>query len=418
MVTIIGLGFVGLTTALGIAASGTPTFGYDIDAERVGHIKRLSLRTSEPFIHEQLRHLLGDTFFVTDELNEPVSKSDCILICVGSPCQPDGKVDLSQVIFAVNACLDCMPDDGRHRTIAIKSTVPPGTCNSIIEPLVRSRGFDDRRVSVASNPEFLREGFCWEDFMNPSRIVIGTDSKQAEQTLKSIYAPLNARLFKVSATTAEYSKYLSNVMLATMISFSNEMAHAGGVFGDVDVRAAFETLHEDSRIKNSGIASYLFPGCGFGGYCLPKDIQAFCAALQENGYSSTLLNTVTEINHRAAADICSRVEQCAEKSEPIGILGVAFKPGTDDVRDSASARIIDGLFARGYNNIFAYDPLAEDNFKRLYPNLSVSFFHSAQALVEHVNVVIIATAWNGFRLLDYTGKKLIDGRYMIGGAEA
>lgn len=413
MVTVIGLGFVGLTTALGIAELGTPVFGYEIDSEKATRIKEQMAVISEPHLREQLRHKLGKRFFVTDDLQHAVRQSNCIILCVGTPCQDDGSVELEQVISAVKSCLDHIPDDKVHRTITIKSTVPPGTCKNVVEPLIRDRGFSDDLVSVASNPEFLREGCCWEDFMHPGRIVIGAENGDSVQSLRRLYEKLDTQLYIVSPSTAEYSKYLSNVMLATLISFSNEMAHVASVFQDVDVMEAFRCLHDDSRLKNSGIKSYLYPGCGYGGYCLPKDILAFTAALQDAGYCSELLQAVISINDAAAERICERVSQQVRETDTVGILGLAFKPETDDVRDSAAARIIRGLVSRGYNNLTAFDPLANEAFRRRYPDLPVRYCDTAKAVVESADAVIIATAWNSFRLLDYSNTILIDGRYMI-----
>lgn len=413
MVTIIGLGFVGLTTALGIAELGTPVFGYEIDSEKATRIKEQKAVISEPHLQAQLRLKSDKIFFVTNDLQHAVRQSNCLIVCVGTPCHDNGSVNLAQVISAVNSCLDYIPDDKVHRTITIKSTVPPGTCKNVVEPLIRARGFSDDLVSVASNPEFLREGCCWEDFMHPGRIVIGAENCDSAQTLKRIYEKLDTQFYIVSPSTAEYSKYLSNVMLATLISFSNEMAHAASVFQNVDIMEAFRCLHEDSRLKNSGIKSYLYPGCGYGGYCLPKDIQAFTAALQKAGYCSELLQSVISINDAAAERICDRVSQRVRKTDTIGILGLAFKPETDDVRDSAAARIIRSLVSRGYNNLTAFDPLANEAFRRRYPDLPIRYCDTANAVVENADAVIITTAWNSFRFLDYSNTILIDGRYMI-----
>ena len=413
MVTVIGLGFVGLTTSLGLSELGYPVYGFDANSERLNSLKNKKLDFAEPDLEDQLRKHYNNSFFLDRSLAEAIQKSSFIFVCVGSPCNQDGSVDLRQVIGAVNQCLKCVPKDGIHRTIVIKSTVPPGTCKDVVEPMVRNCGYCDKELSVASNPEFLREGSCWNDFMKPGRIVIGADNQDSLNGLKTMYYSLDAPVHCVSPSCAEFSKYLSNVMLASMISFANELAHAAKMFRNIDVISAFETLRNDERLKNSGIASYLYPGCGYGGYCLPKDISAFTAALNQRGYNSDFLNAVISVNDRVADRFCDEVAAVAAVTETIGILGLAFKPGTDDVRDTAAARLICGLQKKGYTSIVAYDPLALVTFQKDDPDLNVIYVKTSSEVLEQAKTIVIATAWDEFRFLDYTGKNLIDGRYMI-----
>ena len=413
MVTVIGLGFVGLTTSLGLSELGYPVYGFDANSERLNSLKNKKLDFAEPDLEDQLCKHYNNSFFLDRSLAEAIQKSSFIFVCVGSPCNQDGSVDLRQVIEAVIQCLKCVPKDGIHRTIVIKSTVPPGTCKDVVEPMVRNCGYCDKELSVASNPEFLREGSCWNDFMKPGRIVIGADNQDSLNGLKTLYSSLDAPVHCVSLICAEFSKYLSNVMLASMISFANELAHAAKMFGNIDVISAFETLRNDARLKNSGIASYLYPGCGYGGYCLPKDISAFTAALNQRGYNSDFLNAVISVNDRVADRFCDEVAAVADVTETIGILGLAFKPGTDDVRDTAAARLIRGLQKKGYTSIVAYDPLALMTFQKYYSDLNVIYVKTSSEVLEQAKTIVIATAWDEFRFLDYTGKNLIDGRYMI-----
>lgn len=415
MVTVIGLGFVGVTTALGFSELGNTVYGFDRDPRRIQNLCEKKIDFVEPHLTEMLELHLNKRFFINEDISSAVSKSTCLFICVGSPCLPDGSADLSQVEVAVESCLGNIPKDGVHRTIVIKSTVPPGTCDSIIEPLIRKHGYTDDEVSAASNPEFLREGFCWDDFINPSRVVIGTSNTASLQDIQSLYSPLTAPVHSVSSCCAEFSKYLSNMMLASMISFSNELAYAAKVFGNIDIVSAFKTLHDDIRLTTGSISSYLYPGCGYGGYCLPKDIKAFSSALGAHGYNSDFLDAVISINDRVVDQICDEAMMTIGQAETVGILGLAFKPGTNDVRESASARIIAGLLARGYTSIMAYDPMAIDSFRKNYPTLEVEFAETSQKLLEQSTAVIIATAWDEFKQLDYSDKKLIDGRYIIQG---
>ena len=413
MVTVIGLGFVGLTTSLGIASLGTTVFGYDVNKQRSEKIKQCEACFGDPIIAKKLQQMIGKSFWVVENLREAVAASDCIFICVGTPSEKDGSVDLDEVVSAVNSCLEVIPHDGIHRTIVIKSTVPPGTCDSVISKLVMTAGFDPESLSIASNPEFLREGHCWEDFMNPGRIVIGTDDVRAQESLHKIYEKIEADVFNVTPRTAEFSKYLSNVMLASMISFSNEMAYAAEIFGNVDIRASFEVIQRDPRIMGSGIAAYLYPGCGYGGYCLPKDTMAFNVALKEQGYNSCLIEDVIKVNDMATIRLCNKITRLATPSDCIGILGLAFKKDTVDVRNSVSEKIIRLLLDRGYSNICAFDPKATENFKMSNQDINIDYCITAKELICKAEVIVLVTDWDIFRELDYSGKILVDGRYML-----
>jgi UDPglucose 6-dehydrogenase len=412
-ITVIGLGFVGLTTALGFAELGNRVFGYDTSNKKLQELNSQHTKFAEPYFDAKLKQHLNRMLFIGSNIKEMVCNSECIFVCVGSPCLDNGEVDLGQVIDAVRMCTGCILHDNKHRTIAIKSTVPPGTCKDILMPIIQAEGYSDDEISIASNPEFLREGFCWEDFIHPSRIVFGSDNSESLQVLNTIYAPLDAPIHILSLNGSEFSKYLSNVMLVTVISFSNELAYAAKRFGDVDVIKAFDTLHNDSRLKKSGIASYFYPGCGYGGYCLPKDIQAFSAALRTKGYRSDLLESVISVNASVINRLCDEAVTGECHSKSIGVLGLAFKPGTDDVRETASSYIIRELQKRGFDSIVVYDPLAIESFKALYPDLIIEYAYSAKELLKQADIIIIATAWDEFITLNYLGKKVVDGRYML-----
>lgn len=413
VVTVIGLGFVGLTTALGFAELGNKVYGYDINKSRMKALKNGHIEILEPFLEEKLKEHSNKRFYLSENMSEMMTMSDCIFICVGSPCNEDGSVDLSQVKTAIQSCLENIPSDGKYRTLVIKSTVPPGTCSRELMPLVMEKIPARDMLGLASNPEFLREGKCWEDFMSPSRVVLGSSDSKAIELLKELYKPLKVPMHCLSTNGAEFSKYLSNVMLATMISFSNELAYAAKCFGDIDIVKTFEALHDDFRLRNAGIASYIYPGCGYGGYCLPKDIQAFTTALGTVGYNSVMLQSVININNSVIERLCDEICEAAADDEVIGVLGLAFKPETDDVRDTASYHIIKSLIERGYSTVGVYDPAAMATFKSRYPELRVIYYNSAETLVDNSDVLVVATAWKEFAELDYKGKKIIDGRYII-----
>lgn len=412
-ITVIGLGFVGLTTALGLAELGHNVYGYDANSDKMHRFSMGNIDVCEPYLEQKLKQHLNNSFVLCDNLYEMVVSSDCFFICVGSPCKETGEADLQQVKDATSQILDKVPRDGKHRTLVIKSTVPPGTCSNIIRPMLEEHNFNSDTIGLASNPEFLREGVCWNDFINPGRIIVGSDDSRSITLLKQIYAPLNVPIYSLSTSGAEFSKYLSNVLLATLISFSNEMAYAAKCFGNIDIVSAFESLHDDHRLKNSGISSYIYPGCGYGGYCLPKDIRAFTAALNKAGYQSTLLETVTEINNNVIKRICDEICKSIDGTNTIGVLGLAFKPETDDVREAAAYYIIKTLINNGFSNIVAYDPVAIGKFKEHYPELSIEYASDASRIINYADVIVITTAWDEFKKLDFKNKRIVDGRYII-----
>jgi UDPglucose 6-dehydrogenase len=261
---------------------------------------------------------------------------------------------------------------------------------------------------VANNPEFLREGYCWDDFMNPDRIVCGTDYPGAADTLKAIYRNFNAPVVITSLNTAEFIKYLSNTMLASMISFSNEMSMIAHAIGGVSVKQAFEALHMDKRWADASMKSYVYPGCGFGGYCLPKDLQAMIAHAGDYGTSSLLLESVQSVNQSMSSFFAEQVSV----HESIGILGLSFKPGSDDVRESPAAGLISLLLEKG--RIYAYDPVANTEFQKVY-SLPIHYCESADEVCKRAKTVIIVTAWPEFRGIDkrWPDVRFIDGRYML-----
>jgi UDPglucose 6-dehydrogenase len=259
---VFGLGFVGLTTALGFAEKGFAVKGYDINAQRLQTIAKGVLPFLEPGLDEALKRHLGRGFCPAPDATEVARECDVLFFCVGTPCDEQSKADLTYLFAALDKILPILPD-GRFRVLVVKSTVPPGTAKNKVIPYLREKGFnDDGNFAVANNPEFLREGKCWDDFMHPDRIVCGAQNEQAAALLQAIYASFAAPVHLVSLNTGEFIKYLSNTLLASLISFSNEMSIIADAIGGIDTGLAFHILHEDKRLHGSGIVSYIFPGCG------------------------------------------------------------------------------------------------------------------------------------------------------------
>ena len=249
-VTVFGLGFVGLTTALSFAHLGYKVYGVDVDEARKKLLRGGKLPFLEPHMDEVLNTHLDKNFFVTDDIKAAVIDSEIIYYCVGTPYGMDGNADLKYLFAAIDTTIDAVADD-KFRVLVTKSTIPPSTTAEKIMPYVKTK-CGDKNFAVANNPEFLREGHCWEDFLGADRIVIGTDDERARALLTKLYAPLNAPIKCVTPSTGEFIKYLSNTLLATLISFSNEMAHIADTIGGIDVAEAFRILHMDKRWSVTG----------------------------------------------------------------------------------------------------------------------------------------------------------------------
>jgi UDPglucose 6-dehydrogenase len=397
MITVLGLGFVGLTTALGFSKKGFKVYGIDVDRARVESIRRYEVPFYEPHLAEALREELGHNFVVDAPLREAVNDSRAVIICVGTPGLPDGQANLSYLLEAVRAVFEV--SDEQYKVLVIKSTVPPSTVAREVQPFVAGLGRQfERTLGLASNPEFLREGHAWHDFMQPDRVVVGVQDEAAKEVLGELYLPFNAPVHYVDFSTAEFVKYLSNTLLSTLVSFSNEMAMIAEHIGGIDVPAAFRLLHQDRRWSGSPapMASYVFPGCGYGGYCLPKDTAALNSIAQAHGYTPRMLPANLQINQDIKSFVVDKLLAAVPAGRRLGILGLSFKGGSDDVRLSPSQAIIEQLLARGRTRLVAYDPMANEVFAR-ETRLPIAYADSLPELVEQADELVLLTAWPEFR---------------------
>ncbi|HEX8506038.1 MAG TPA: nucleotide sugar dehydrogenase [Hymenobacter sp.] len=415
MITVLGLGFVGLTTALGFSKKGFKVYGIDVNEARMAKIRQYEVPFYEPHLDEVLREELGQNFIIDTPLAEAVNDSKVIIICVGTPGNADGSANLTYLLDAVKQVFEA--SEGDFKVIVTKSTVPPSTVSAKVKPVVDELNRQyNKPVGLASNPEFLREGYAWDDFMNPDRVVIGVEDEQSKELLNQIYLPFNAPVHYVSFNSAEFIKYLSNTLLSTLISFSNEMAMIAEHIGDIDVPSAFKILHQDKRWSGTpaAMASYVYPGCGYGGYCLPKDTAALSSIAQEHGFEAKILNGNLRINEEIMEHKANQIMQAATPESRIGILGLAFKSGSDDVRLSPSKFIIEKLLAKGYTNVVAYDPMANEVFAHEY-NLPIAYANSLEELVAQADELVLLTSWSEFKqnkqLLNT--KRLFDFRYAL-----
>ncbi len=412
MISVFGLGFVGLTTALGFAQLGFQVYGVEKNASRKQMLHEKRIPFAEPHLPEQLETHLDGRFRLTESAQEAVVNSEIVYYCVGTPCGADGAADLTDLFSALDETM-LHKQEGKKLLLVIKSTVPPGTAENRILPYLEARGWKNGvDFSLANNPEFLREGHCWEDFIHADRVVIGCADSWSEQKLQALYAKLEAPVCAVSRSTAEFIKYLSNSLLATMISYANEMSEVAERIGGIDTAGAFHILHMDRRWAGAEMASYVYPGCGYGGYCLPKDTKALYALANSMGLELPLLGSVIRTNEQMPEVIAKRIMQRVSPEQQVGILGLSFKPGSNDVRDCTSAKVIRLLLEHGYQRITAYDPIAISEFQACYP-LEIQYAGSLDEICGCSDKLVILTGWPEFKAVKASiPDKVLDYRYL------
>lgn len=416
MIAVIGLGFVGLTTALGFSEKGLIVKGFDIDKDKRNGLNNYKIPFHEPGLQEALSQHLNERFFITESIDETVNGADIIFYCVGTPENNNGSSDLTYLLQAIEDTFNNIKKD-KFKILVIKSTVPPSTTSEIVKPLLQSKGFIvGETVGLANNPEFLREGYAWSDFINPDRIVIGVEDDLSAEALKNIYNIFGSKIYFVNYNTAEFIKYLSNTLLSTLISFSNEMSVIAKTIGDIDIPSAFKILHKDARWSGNPakMASYVYPGCGYGGYCLPKDTKALYHISKKKGFSPKILKQNIEINKNIKVFLINELINKISKEQNIGILGLSFKPDSDDVRQSPAFDIINILLNNGYKNIIAYDPLANKNFAISY-NLPIKYAENLEELIKKTDLNILITNWEEFKENEtlIKSKPIYDLRYYL-----
>lgn len=416
-VAVFGLGFVGLTTAVGFAKKGFEVCGYEIDKKKAQNLNEVKIPFYEKDLDCALKDVLGKNLQIVSDIKEALKDAKIIFYCIGTPMSDDGSADLSFLLTALKDTAANISLCDKAPILIIKSTVPPSSCKEVFIPHLQNLGLDaEKDFILANNPEFLREGFAYEDFMNPDRIVIGSKDSKSIKELELLYKPFNAPIHFVSLNSAEFIKYLSNTTLSLNISYANEMSMIAQNIGDIDIIKAFSILHEDKRFNTSpaGITSYLYPGMGFGGYCLPKDTLALYKKAKDAGYEAKILKDILAVNEEVINFYANKLKNELSQDENIGILGLSFKPQSDDVRDSKSATFIKKLLELGFRNIYAYDPIANEIFKNTY-DFKISYENSLESIKNKCKVLVLATAWDEFKtLLNDKDKKIYNLRYMKG----
>lgn len=414
-VAVIGCGYVGLITALGLALKGHKVVAIDIDPSRIEKIKMGIVPFHEPGVAEALKKCLQEGSLRVSTAIENVSDCEVNLICVQTPPKPNGAINLQILEKAARTLATFFAKNPRLRTVMIRSTVIPGTTEKFVTPIFQKVS---KKTHLAFNPEFLREGSALMDFLNPDRIVIGTHSSHASKVLRQLYSPFNTPIIVTTPSTAELSKYASNTLLATLVSFSNEIARVCEQTPNTDVEDVLGIVHLDKRFKANGktplgILSYLKAGCGFGGSCFPKDLSALIAYAHSKGEDPMLLKAVQAINTGQASRVVDMVLNALGGLDKckIAVLGVAFKGGTDDLRESPGLRIVDELL-KGKANVLIYDPLVDAANLKSYEDKGVRIALTLKAALEGADAWVITSNAPEFDKLE-DWKELSKGRIVI-----
>lgn len=401
--TIVGTGYVGLVSGTCFSEMGNRVTCIDIDKEKISNLKEGIIPIYEPGLENMVKKNveLGNLHFST-QLKDGLQKSNMVFIAVGTPMGEDGSADLKYVISVAKQIGQEMQ---KPLIIVNKSTVPVGTADKVketIEKELEKRGADID-FYVVSNPEFLKEGAAIGDFMKPDRVVIGTDNDYVIEQMTALYSPFllnHNELIFMDIRSAEMTKYVANTMLATKISFMNEIANICELVG-ADVNKVRIGIGSDSRIGYS----FIYPGCGYGGSCFPKDVMALKKIAEENNYTAQIISSVESVNNDQKLVIANKVishfgENLTGKT--FAIWGLSFKPGTDDMRESPSIYVINELVKRGAK-IKAYDPKAIEEAKHFYLKdiNEISYFNSKYDTLKNADAMILLTEWKEFRSPDF-----------------
>ncbi len=419
-ICIVGTGYVGLVTGACFAEMGNTVVCVDTDAAKIAGLQKLELPIFEPGLEEIVRRNVREGRLVfSTALEEGLRSALMVFLCVGTPSSPDGSCDLSGVFQAAEEIGSIL---SKSIVIVTKSTVPVGSCEHIRQ--IVSKKLEERKVDidfdVASNPEFLKEGVAVNDFMKPDRIVVGTENENVAELFRMLYASFSRKREKVvvmDIKSAEMTKYAANCMLATKISFINEMARLCEHFG-ADINSVRAGIIEDPRIG----PHFLFPGVGYGGSCFPKDVRSLARSALEKGLEPKLLQAVDDVNNAQKVLLAEYVEQYFQnkgglKGKTLALWGLAFKANTDDVREASSLAVIEKLTAQGMR-VRAFDPVAGKKAAQvLHKNRLVEIVDEQYSAVSGADGLAVVTEWNQFRTPDFSRLKnelrqaaLFDGR--------
>ena len=417
-VTIYGSGYVGLVTGSLLADVGNDVLCVDVDETKVANLKKGVIPIFEPGLDDVIkRNVAADRLDFTTDMDEAVAHSEVQFIAVGTPPGEDGSADMQYVAAVAKTIADRMTES---KIIVNKSTVPVGT-GDMVEDVVadgqKARGVDFP-VAVISNPEFLKEGAAIDDFMKPDRIVIGTDNDRAKEVMRELYAPFcrnHDKLVFMNRRSSELTKYAANSLLATKISFMNELSNIADKVG-ADIEDVRHGIGSDPRIGYH----FIYPGCGYGGSCFPKDVKALVQTSKQVGYNAELLNAVDAVNDRQKHVLFEKLMGHFDNDingRTFAVWGLSFKPNTDDLREAPSRVLIESILANG-GKVRAYDPVAMVEMRHFYPDEKrIELVGTAQDTVDGADALLIATEWSEFRSPNWEAMKkglkqplIIDGR--------
>lgn len=406
-ITVVGTGYVGLVTGTCFADKGHEVTCVDIDKEKVVQMQKGNLPIYEPGLKELFLNAIskGKLTF-TSELKEGVKNAEIIFLALPTPPGEDGSADLSYILNVAKELGSLL---NQYAVVVNKSTVPVGTAEKVYSQIAQSckSGFD-----VVSNPEFLREGLALEDFMTPERVVVGTSSKKAQQIMEKLYAPFlkeGSKLIFMDEKSAEMTKYAANSFLALKISFMNQLANLCEK-AEANIDKVKEGIGSDSRIGNK----FLNAGIGYGGSCFPKDVKALNKTSNEYNYDFSILNSVMEANEKQKLILLPRIKTTFQdqlKGKTIAIWGLAFKPDTDDIRESAALCMIDELLKEACL-VKVYDPEAMGNVRKIYGN-KLHYGESKYEVVKEADALVICTEWPEFYEANLTTLSLFMNRHFI-----
>lgn len=422
-ISVVGTGYVGLVSGACFAETGITVTCVDVNQPKIAALNAGKIPIWEPGLDDVVRrNTAKDRLRFTTSLGDSLKEADAVFIAVGTPSGEDGSADLSyvlQVASEVGKHLD------HYLVVVTKSTVPVGTSQRVKQAVQREIDARGARVEfdVASNPEFLKEGNAIEDFLKPDRIVIGTESRRAQELMEKLYKPflLNGHpIIFMDIASSELTKYAANAMLATKISFMNDIATLCELVG-ADATLVRKGIGSDPRIG----AKFIYPGAGYGGSCFPKDVKAIIKTADEYGHALEILKSVEQVNERQKNLIFNKI--CAFfkndlKGRRIAVWGLAFKPNTDDMREAPSLTVIRRLLEHGAT-VAAYDPVAMQEAKK-YLDSSVEYLQSAYEALKDAEALALLTEWSEFRVFDYNAAKqlmktlaVFDGRNIYDPAE-
>lgn len=401
-VAVFGIGYVGLVQAAVLAEVGHDVVCVDVDQKKVDDLKRGLIPIYEPGLTPLVTSNFeaGGLKFTTDPA-EGIAHANVIFIAVGTPPDEDGSADLKYVLAVAETIASHMTS---HKVIVNKSTVPVGTADKVKAKVQATLDAQNQTLSfdVVSNPEFLKEGAAVADCMRPDRIIIGTKSETAEKRLRELYAPFNRnhdRVIVMDVRSAELTKYAANCMLATKISFMNEMANLAEHFG-ADIEQIRRGIGSDPRIGYQ----FIYPGCGYGGSCFPKDVQALARSASEVGFDAKILNSVESVNRHQKNKLFEYVKTHFDgniKGKTFALWGLAFKPNTDDMREASSRVVMEALWSEGAL-VQAFDPEAMEETQRIYGERDdLKLVGTKESALVGADALIVCTEWQSFRAPDF-----------------